>query len=169
MASPLLACRSVARVTAVRGCVVSDISTHVCRRQTAPDASRPDREAKPHGRRASACTYCFNRGKGSCVHHQCDRSIPTESNCETDHGARLFSNRCRKEVRNGFTPGSGVRLLQPIMREREKGYAARLGLTTGSRERCFSFLCSVETTLRPRSASCTSSRWIACRRSCLRP
>ena len=100
---------------------------------------------------------------------QCDRNIPTGSKCQTDHGARRpLSNRCRKEVRNGFTPASSVRLLQPIMREPYKGYAARLCLTT-CRERCLSFICSVETTLRPRSASCASSRWIACRRSCLRP
>jgi hypothetical protein len=37
-----------------------------------------------------------------------------------------------------------------------KGYDARFSLTGCSRERCFSFICSVETTLRPRSASCTS-------------
>jgi hypothetical protein len=52
---------------------------------------------------------------------------------------------------------------------KRKGYAARFCLTRFSPERCRSFICSVETTLRPRSASRRSSCWIACRRSCLRP
>jgi hypothetical protein len=49
------------------------------------------------------------------------------------------------------------------------GYAARFCLTTRGRERCFSFICSVETTVPPRWASCRRSCWIACKRSCLRP
>ena len=78
--SPLLAGRSGARVTAGRGCVVSDISTHVCRRQTGPEANRPDREAKPHGRRVSLLLL-FQSGEGflRTITHAAGTSRPNRS------------------------------------------------------------------------------------------
>jgi hypothetical protein len=100
---------------------------------------------------------------------QCDNKHPNPNRI-----AQLIAARgsLQNDVQEKFEVAS--RLPQACdfssrLSETLKGYAARLCLTTCSRERCFSFIGAVETTPRPRSASCTSSRWIACRRSCLRP
>jgi len=97
------------------------------------------------------------------------RSIATESNRHPDSTGRLLSNRRRKEGWKWLSSGLQRAASSAGYVEMLNGYAARFCSTRCSRERCFSLTCSVETTLRPRSASCTSSCWIACSRSFLCP
>ncbi|SRR6266849_10254512 len=57
----------------MRGCVVADISTRVCRRQMGPDANRPDR-VKPHGDEHAPAPF-VSIGEGVLADDQrCDKA-----------------------------------------------------------------------------------------------